>query len=766
MKRVTLMSNERFDRLGTVSPPWGGPARVRCALLLLLAICQPACQTQPPPTTPARTEVKADAQASDQPKAQVLEALAKVPRGEPVLGALGAPHRTHFEHLLDSLSEAELARLRSPESELAQQRPLLHLMAGGRSPMAFAALATTTAAADELVSVFSTSVEFSPLLVAANGIIERAAREWVRYAESALRAGPVDVPFCETLDQVGATLGDVSLRYHARRLWLSLEESPAARLNLARAAMWNGEWETAREQYELALGDAKQRPELRQSAEQIRQLLDSQAVLERAPRNADEATAQARVHLGLHDPQAAAALLEARAAEAPSHLGLATMRLLAAFPDAPCAGVRGGLGSAALCAFAQRQGMFQSPLFADLRRAWASGQGRTVRSVQDFIGLGLVLPWRSRLLLDASAPDPAPANELRTVSEAVSGLAPEFAGLALLARALGVGFEAARVTPQGQVPQIAAPAADALTQAAEELAAAGPLTDMRGAAVLGITALLSQHKDVRPLYALLRDAAPTPSQVALGAWLAAAWRDARLFERAKSEAIDLLGRAPESASMNGSLVVLLAEAANLVESNPDNVRTLDQLAGSLLQAGVPDVLRLRAGLHRAHRLEAEGQVGESAKLLGELVESSAAAATLDRSVLLLRLLLQARLVLQAPEGSEPEQVRDRFREVFRGQPLPPGVIAWQRLWEAELAARAALRACGRDVACKRRAETAQKSVQAEVRATMPPITAALAERGVLTLGALELSIDYHPGQGLVGVVRTDPALIALPWPGL
>jgi hypothetical protein len=133
-------------------------------------------------------------------------------------------------------------------------------------------------------------------------------------------------------------------------------------------------------------------------------------------------------------------------------------------------------------------------------------------------------------------------------------------------------------------------------------------------------------------------------------------------------------------------------------------------------------------------------------------------------VLLLRVLMQARVVLQASAAADPHQVRDRFREVFREQALPPGVIAWQRLWEAELEGRASVRGCGRDAACKRRAETTRKTAQAEVRASMPPVTAALAERGVLTLGALELTIDYHPGRGLVAVVRTDPALIPLPWP--
>jgi hypothetical protein len=127
-------------------------------------------------------------------------------------------------------------------------------------------------------------------------------------------------------------------------------------------------------------------------------------------------------------------------------------------------------------------------------------------------------------------------------------------------------------------------------------------------------------------------------------------------------------------------------------------------------------------------------------------------------------LVHARLLLLAAGAAEPQGSLERFREVFRDQALPPSVIAWQRLWEAELEARASLQACARDAACKRRVEAKRKATQAEVRGNIPAVTARLVERGVLTLGSLELTLDYHPARGLVAVVRTDPALIFLPWP--
>lgn len=758
------MAKKRFGRLGMLSLLRGGPACVQHGLVLLIIMCQPACQALPPPTTPARQAATADARPSDDPKTRVSASLAQIPRGEPVLGALSAEQRARFDQLLGSLSAEELAEVRAPESKIASERPLLHLMAGGRSPAALARLATTPAAADEIVQIAAGPAEFPESLATLNEVIVRAAREWVRHAENALEAGEVDVRFCETLDQIGATLGDVGLRYAARDLWLALEQSPAARLNLARAAIWNAEWEVARKHYERALPETKRSPELRQFAEQIRHLLDARAELEHGLESADDAAARARRYLGLHNPGAAVALLEPYAQRAPSHLGLATARVLAAFPEAPCAGVRGGLGNPPLCAFAQREGLFKSPMFADLRRAWNSRRGRTVRSVQDFLGLGLVLPWRARLVLDTPPPDPAPAAELRAFSQEVTDLSPEFAGLTLLARALEAAFEAARTAPPAQMPRIPAQAGDALVQAASELAAGGPLTDMRAAAVLSIAALLSQHRDVRSLYSLLPPSTPVASQVALGTWLAAAWRDVPLFERVKSDAIDLLERAPAAASANGTLVLLLAEAATLVEANADNVRTLEQVTGGLLQPRVPASLRLRAGLHRAHQLASSGASSEAETVLSELVESSRVAAAADRSVLVLRALVQARLALLALRSAKPREVLDRFREAFRELQLPPSVVAWQRLWDAELESRVLEESCGHDPACKRRAEAAGKAAQAKVRAAMPPVAVTLADRGVLTLGSLELTIDYHPGSGLVAVVHTDPALIFLPWP--
>src|SRR6187551_4077025 len=184
---------KRFSRLRVVN--W------QSQLLLLFLMCQPACQAQPPPTTPAASKATERATGAD-PKTRVSALLAAIPRGEPVLGALTARQRARLDQLLSSLSEQELNELLAPEGELARRRPLLHLMAGGRSRAALFALATTTGAADELLGLLASPDEFGEVLVTTNEVIVRAALEWVGHAQRMLEEEQgLDVLFCEALDQ-------------------------------------------------------------------------------------------------------------------------------------------------------------------------------------------------------------------------------------------------------------------------------------------------------------------------------------------------------------------------------------------------------------------------------------------------------------------------------------------------------------------------------------------------------------------------------------
>lgn len=733
-------------------------------LLSLLVLCQPACQAQPPPTTPAAApEVQP---GPSDPKAQAHALLAQIPRGEPVLGALSAPVRKRFDELLASLSDAELARLRVPDGELVRQRPLLHLMAGGRSKHALLALATTPAAAAELTANLADTGELGEVLKTTNEVIVRAAKEWVRYAQEGLEHGePIDIPWCDALDRVAATLNNVQLRYAARQLWLGLEDSPATRLNLARAAMWIGDVDAARKHYAVVKQSANHDPAVELYAEQIGQLLEFSKLTETPAHDADEAVERAGAYLALRDDAAALRVLNPYGDQAERHLGVATARLLASHPDIPCSGVKAGLGNAQLCAFSMRHDLFESPRFDALGRAWESGVGRTVRSVHDYLGLSIVLPWRARVLGEGAKLEPAPALKLSQLCEQVSELSPDFRALGLFSQALSQAFVATAAAEPGQSPRIPESQRAELMQAANALGREVPNGGSRDAAMLGVLALLSQEQDVRPLYSVLGSDLSLDQRVTrvlLGAWLAAAWNDSTLFEQVKSEAVETLGRIPDGSLLSSELVLLLAEAANVIEPSADNQETLRQIAEGLNQQSIVAELRWRALLHLVRVAEVRGKPAEAQALLEQAVGSDPAASSTLASPF--ELLARARLVLSRVEANGAERTRSAFADVFNGKTLPPSVSVWQRLWDNELAYRTEAVRCGQRRPCLNTAGVSRRTRQEAVLRAVPSVAFSLSQRDVLTVGALEMTLDYRPETGVKAVVRTTPALVFLPWP--
>lgn len=733
-------------------------------LLPLLILCQPACQVQPPPTTPAAPPIER-AHVND-PKSRAIALLAQIPRGEPVLGALSAPLRQHFDELLASLSEPELALVRSAEGEMARKRPLLHLMAGGRSRQAILALATTPAAAEELTANLADNAQLGQVLETTNEVIVRAAREWVRYAQEELQhEDAIDVSWCDALDRVAATLNNIQLRYAARRLWLTLEDSPAARLNLARAAMWIGDVGEARKQYDAVRQAALKDPTTALYAEQIEQLIELQRLTGTPVRGVDEAVAQAGAYLALHDHPSALRVLEPHAERADRHLGVATVRILATHPDIPCSGVTAGLGNPRLCAFSMREDLFESASFDAMARAWQSGVGRTVRSVQDYLGLEIVLPWRARVLGEGTQLEAGPALELSQLCEQVSTLSPDFRSLGLFSRALGLAFGAAARAEPGTSPRIGEADRTRLLREAEKLGQELPNGGSRDTAILGVLALLSQEQDVRPLYGVLGADLPLDhriTRVLLGAWLAAAWNDSTLFERVKAEAVETLGHTPDGALLSSELVLLLAEAANAIEPSADNQETLRQIAEGLNQPSVVDDLRWRALLHLVRAADRRGQSAEARSLLEKAIGSGPMASRPPANAF--ELLARARLALTGLEADGPEKTRAALAQVFEGRNAPPSVVTWHRLWDNELTYRIEAAKCGRRQPCLKAAAAARRGHREAIAGALPSVAGQLMQRDVLTLGELEMTLDYRPATGVRAVVRTTPALVFLPWP--
>lgn len=703
---------------------------------------------------------------ADTPRARLVELLRQTPRGKPVLGALEPETRARLDALLEGLSEPERELLRAHDSPIARERPLLHLMAGGRSRAAYLALATTAAAARELSQGVTEPAGLGRVLETTNEVIRRAALEWLELAQEHLESeSDVDVGFCDALDRVAGTLDRLELRLAARALWVELEDSPAARLNLARAALWNGDRQAAREQHGRAVAQGPLDAKLKLFASQIDELIERAQRTDTVPQTIDEAVEHARTYLALRDLGAARRVLEPHAAAAEEHLGLATMLVVTAHPRLPCPGVTGGLGDGRLCAYSLGQTVFRSPEFTKLEPAWQSGRGRTTGSVQDYLGLAVVLPWQSQALASASAPDmPERARRLAELSAEAAALSPEFSGLEVFSRALATGAEAARAAAPGAPATPPESARLELVAAARKLGLEGQ-SALRTAAVLSVVLVLAQHQDVRELYSKLapqQDLDRENSRLAIGAWLAAAWGDAELFETVKADAITLLTEFDGGSLASSTLVLLLAEAATLIDPTPENRQALTQVTEQLSDPGVPVELRLRAALTRAALVEGSEGAASAARQLEQVLAAPAPPTTHDTGHELY-LIARARHLLLSEPGDASQRLAD-FREIFGDRRYPPNIEVWRRSWELELEHRARAEACGKRAACVKQAAQQRDKLLASALATAPSVASRLHGKGALTLGELQMNIDYEPGAGLMAIVRTEPMLVFLPLP--
>jgi hypothetical protein len=103
-------------------------------------------------------------------------------------------------------------------------------------------------------------------------------------------------------------------------------------------------------------------------------------------------------------------------------------------------------------------------------------------------------------------------------------------------------------------------------------------------------------------------------------------------------------------------------------------------------------------------------------------------------------------VLLQPLSTPAETLR-AFEAAFQEASASASLLAWRDAWRDELS--------------KKRPSKARK---AELERRMGPVQARIHARDLLTLGALELSLDYYPDLGVVPLVRAEPQLILVPFP--
>jgi hypothetical protein len=353
-------------------------------------------------------------------------------------------------------------------------------------------------------------------------------------------------------------------------------------------------------------------------------------------------------------------------------------------------------------------------------------------------------------------------RELAKAAEAAEKQFQGFSGLALIGRAMVAGLTSGDKAADSN----SSSSLDALESETRQLVKTASGSQRDTAAALAAVLVLAQHRDARELYRQL----PRPSgldhalqQVVLGAWLAAAFRDAALFEEVKARAIEVLSAMDTRALESSELVLLLAEAATLVDPNEGNRRTLQQVSQELAEVKVPRRLAFRALLHRAHLLSEQAKSDAAAALLRDQVQHLTdlrGASALEP----IELLMRARLSLYETRSESPAVRLDQWRRVFGERDWPPSIDSWRRRWEAEFRFQGTLAGCQNRAACVQQARRTRASEMLTAQQQLGATSRRLADLGVVSLGSLEISIDYQPLAGLRAVVRSDPALIVLPHP--
>src|SRR6188768_756088 len=150
-------------------------------LLSLLLACAPAKAPQPPSAAKP-----AAAKAPPGPGERLAQALRSIPRPAPVLAALPPSALSRLQARLAGLDAERKVAVQSEDGPLVESLPLLHLTAGGTSPRALYALATTSAGSQELAGLLG--VERNPAaatpdlarLAIARDISRRAALDFLR----------------------------------------------------------------------------------------------------------------------------------------------------------------------------------------------------------------------------------------------------------------------------------------------------------------------------------------------------------------------------------------------------------------------------------------------------------------------------------------------------------------------------------------------------------------------------------------------------------
>jgi len=753
-------------------------ARLRASsLLLLLALsCTPAAGTAPGARTAAAPDGTAAApeKSPDETFALLKADLAKVPKAGPLMETLPPELQTATRELLQRLSPDEMKTLRDVNGPAPKSHPLLHLLAGGNSPEAQLDVATHGRFTAELMQLAHANdlPSLQKLLPVARNISRRAAVLWLDGVRArSEQPDDVSAELADSMSRVALVLDRRELTLHASELAAKKDPTGEHWLRVVTARARLLDEGGARAALERA---KKEKPPAKNATALFASAVKLVEAVPRARRGADAkdaATANdaARAYLDLALTDDAAKALAPYRAKAAADISLAatiarTSTSSLAEKSCPQTESTTPLSQACLQMLLSQPELGQTT--ALLRKAWASGKGRTPESAEVYIGLAHILPFVTAMAgAGALDSDEAFRRIAEGASQLESALAeamtinPDLGGLHFYAVALKLVFSK---KDKGNLWTNPAERADFEARAVDIAKRYGKHR-LGQAGVLFAAAMLALDGNSEALVdALPADVDPSlrATRALIKLWPAVVERRKDAAAAAVNELLQVLPPEDEDALRRGKLALLLLETDFALSENASAMSSLDDAAQKLMVPGWPPDVRLRAVIDHAAVLARSGNRAAAVELLDAIPEEEAKQADdYERIAKGYSLVLQA----QGARGKDKKALRDRLAKVG-GDDAPRAFRLWRDMWVKELDFTLAMDRCGKNEACVKRAAKTRRPTDQEMDAAAGRWLATLAKHGVLSNGTFQAGLGYSTVSGLAATVDFSFAFPAVEYP--
>ncbi|HEY4157504.1 MAG TPA: hypothetical protein VGM29_05380 [Polyangiaceae bacterium] len=731
--------------------------------LALAGVASGCAATAKKAATPAQAAPGAKPTSAVSRLSRLSALLRGIERPGPVLDALpasaGAALRARFAGL-DAQRKLDASQEDGP---LAESMPLLHLVAGGNSPRALYALATTPAGTVELAGLLGAEAggKSSPEQARIATVAELARRAALHF----LRDRAADVPdlkkpsalVCRLIERAARTVERRDIALAALEALLEIEPRLDNQLDLAQARARELDVVGANELLHTASSDPKHAASPSKLRRVSREIELASELARAEPSMNLRVRARALLHLGRLSELRQ--LLSSRNTETENDLGLASALAAARLGGGSCPGLPPDVGTSALCATAFRDSADVKSSLALLERAWQSGQGRDDEAIEYYLAISRIVPWMHRtasaLELGQTSPDTgaADAKALSSELDATTVAAPRLASMSLFVTAMSGALDLSQTSND-----------DALFKKAQAIARDGSRFSEPG--VLAVAALLARRRNIAPLLdSLPSTTEPSPARVALGAWVGVTQGKRERMDAARSQLAEVMTDTGSGASLERvKLVLSMAEGDAALDGSERAYQVLSRVAGQLLSESIPPDLAFRAVLDTAGSLSRGGRRDRALEIMHDAA-SAQVPAELQGLHDLWRLVKGYERVLgRASSPTELAAVRKELAELGN-PPIAPSTQLWLELWGHEFDARLVEAKCPRgSAACAAQARKLRRVAKDALAARVGREAAPLIERGCLPGGSVNLAFGFSAEDGLTPLVNFDPTFSAVELP--